>query len=189
MIDATQRAWAYLSRVVEPPCSELAALVTRVGPVEAAERVRRGQVDESLARRTEARRDIDRAAADLELLARRGGRLLTPGDEEWPVLAFAAFGGVEVAAKPQGAPPQVVIVLKDDGRSHLPSLVHVRIHTGVRLFDIGHSSRSKRRPQNFGVTALGHGDDFQRCRLVDHSKLEIFGRGGFRQTCGLWDWR
>ena len=33
------RAWAYLSRVVEPPCPELAALVARVGPVEAAERV------------------------------------------------------------------------------------------------------------------------------------------------------
>ncbi len=111
MIDATQRAWAYLSRVVEPPCTELAALVARVGPVEAAERVRRAQVDENLARRTEARREIDCAAADLELLARRGGRLLTPGDDEWPGLAFAAFGGVAVAAKPQGRPPQALWVL------------------------------------------------------------------------------
>jgi DNA processing protein len=111
MIDATQRAWAYLSRVVEPPCTELADLVARVGPVEAAERVRRGQVDENLATRTEARREIDCAAADLELLARRGGRLLTPGDDEWPGLAFAAFGGVAVAAKPQGRPPQALWVL------------------------------------------------------------------------------
>jgi DNA processing protein len=111
MIDASQRAWAYLSRVVEPPCTELAALVARVGPVEAAERVRRGQVDENLIRRTEARREIDCAAADLELLARRGGRLLTPGDDEWPGLAFAAFGGVAVAAKPQGRPPQALWVL------------------------------------------------------------------------------
>ncbi len=52
MTDTTQRAWAYLSRVVEPPCAELAALVARVGPVEAAERVRQGQVDDALARRT-----------------------------------------------------------------------------------------------------------------------------------------
>jgi DNA processing protein len=110
MTDLTLRAWAYLSRVVEPPCTELAALVDRVGPIEAAERVRRGQVDDVLARQTEARREIDRAAADLELLARRGGRLITP-DDEWPTLAFAAFGSITVAAKPQGRPPLVLWAL------------------------------------------------------------------------------
>jgi DNA processing protein len=111
MTDVTPRAWAYLSRVVEPPCTELAALVARVGPVEAAERVRRGKVDENVARRTEARREIDCAVRDLELLARRGGRLVTSGDDEWPALAFTAFGGAAVAAKPQGAPPLVLWVL------------------------------------------------------------------------------
>ena len=85
MTDATLRAWAYLSRVIEPPCAELGALVRRVGPVEAAERVRRGEVDDVVARRTEARREIDRSAADLEQLNRRGGRLITPADDEWPV--------------------------------------------------------------------------------------------------------
>jgi DNA processing protein len=109
MIDVTACAWAYLSRVAEPPCAELAALVSRVGPVEAAERVRRGDVNDALARRTEARRDIDRAAEDLELLARRGGRLIAPDDDEWPTLAFAGFGaGV---AKPQGLPPLVLWAL------------------------------------------------------------------------------
>ena len=39
MTDLTLRAWAYLSRVVEPPCAELAALVNGAGPIEAAERV------------------------------------------------------------------------------------------------------------------------------------------------------
>lgn len=115
MTDETQRAWAYLSRVVEPPCTELAALVGRVGPIEAAERVRRGQVDENLARSTKARREIDRAVEDLELLARRGGRLVTAGDDEWPALAFAAFGGAPVATKPQGAPPLVLWVLGPAG--------------------------------------------------------------------------
>ena len=108
MTDLTLRAWAYLSRVVEPPCVELAVLVDCVGPVEAAERVRRGQVDDDLAHHTEARREIDRATDDLELLARRGGRLITPDDDEWPMLAFAAFDGVAVAAKPQGRPPLVL---------------------------------------------------------------------------------
>jgi DNA processing protein len=111
MTDLTLRAWAYLSRVVEPPCGELAVLVDRVGPVEAAERVRRGQVDDNLAHHTEARREIDRATDDLELLARRGGRLITPDDDEWPMLAFAAFGSVALAAKPQGRSPLVLWAL------------------------------------------------------------------------------
>ena len=108
MSDLTLRAWAYLSRVVEPPCAELADLVNRVGPVEAAERARRGQVSDELARRTEARREIDSAADDLDCLARRGGRLITPEDDEWPTLAFAAFGSEAVAAKPSGRPPLVL---------------------------------------------------------------------------------
>ncbi|TDL01714.1 DNA-protecting protein DprA [Mycobacterium paragordonae] len=91
--EAILRAWAYLSRVAEPPCAELAALVNSVGPLEAAERVRRGLVDDELLRLTAARREIDQAAADLEVLRRRGGRLVTPDDDEWPVLAFAAFDG------------------------------------------------------------------------------------------------
>ncbi len=111
MSDSTLRAWAYLSRVAEPPCAELAALVHRVGPVEAAERVMRGLVDDALARHTHARREIDRAAADLELLARRGGRLITPNDDEYPVCAFAAFGGIAVADKPQAKPPLVLWAL------------------------------------------------------------------------------
>lgn len=108
MTDPALRAWAYLSRVVEPPCAELGALVDRVGPVEAAERVRRGQVDDILVRHTEARREIDRAADDLGVLAHRGGRLITPDDDEWPILALTAFGGDAVAAKPQGRPPLVL---------------------------------------------------------------------------------
>ncbi|HEU4362015.1 MAG TPA: DNA-processing protein DprA [Mycobacterium sp.] len=97
------RAWAYLSRVAEPPCRQLAELVGKVGPVGAADRIRRGQVDAELAGHTEARRDIDQAAEDLDCLARRGGRLITPDDDEWPVLAMAAFRGV--AAKPGCLPP------------------------------------------------------------------------------------
>ncbi len=99
-------AWAYLSRVVEPPCPQLAALVASVGPVEAADRVRRGLVNDELARHTEARLRIDRAAEDLELLAQRGGRLITPDTDEWPLLAFAAFAGD--GTKPRVGPPLVL---------------------------------------------------------------------------------
>ncbi len=107
--DPTLRAWAYLSRVAEPPCAALAAFVHRVGPVEAADRVRRGLVDEDVARCTEARREIDCAAADLELLAGRGGRLITPDGDEWPLLAFAAFGAAQT--RPRGGPPMVLWAL------------------------------------------------------------------------------
>jgi DNA processing protein len=106
-----QRAWAYLSRVVEPPCAELAALVQQVGPVDAAELVRRGRVDETLARHTGARREIDCAAQDLDLLARRGGRLITPDDDEWPMLALTGFSSVAAAGKQQGRPPMVLWAL------------------------------------------------------------------------------
>lgn len=99
------RAWAYLSRVAEPPCAELAALAQAVGPVEAAERVRRGLVSDTLLRHTEARRQIDRATADLEWLAARGGRLITPDCDEWPVLAFTAFTGAGSRAPSRSGAP------------------------------------------------------------------------------------
>ncbi len=69
MNDDTARAWAYLSRVAEPPCPDLAELVAAVGPVEAADRVARGKLEGRLADDTEARRRIDCAAQDLEILA------------------------------------------------------------------------------------------------------------------------
>jgi DNA processing protein len=104
-------AWAYLSRVAEAPCAELAELVGEVGPVDAAERIRRGEVSEALQRRTEARREVDTAAADLELLDRRGGRLVTRDDGEWPHLPFAAFGGAPIRDKDQGRPPLALWVV------------------------------------------------------------------------------
>ena len=99
------RAWAYLARVAEAPCADLAALVGAVGPQEAAERVRRGEVDAGLAAHTESRRDMDCATEDLEALHRRGGRLVTPDDDEWPTLEFAAFGGFPLRDKAQGRSP------------------------------------------------------------------------------------
>jgi DNA processing protein len=129
--DPVALGWAYLSRVAEPPCAELADLVARVGPVEAAERVRRGAVDDVVARHTEARREIDRAAADLALLARLGGRLITPDRNEWPLLAFTAFGNAEV--KSRGGPPMVLWALGprrlDDVARRAAAIVGTRAST------------------------------------------------------------
>lgn len=103
MADNILRAWAYLSRVTEPPCPGLVDLVARVGPEEAADRIRRADVDERLVQATAARREIDCGEQDLEIIARLGGRLITPSDEEWPVLGFAAFAGAR--EKAQAHPP------------------------------------------------------------------------------------
>lgn len=111
VIDQTRRAWAYLSRVAEPPCPGLAEFVARVGPVEAADRIRRGAVDAELGECTAARRDVDTAAKDLELLYKRNGRLLTPDDDEWPTLAFTSFSGKAIRGKPQGRAPLVLWVI------------------------------------------------------------------------------
>lgn len=108
MTDEISRAWAYLSRVAEPPCPELRALAMRVGPVEAAERVRTGHVDDVIARRVEARRQIDCAEKDLDVLERMGGRLITADDDEWPLLAFNSFYGVEDRLRPQAHAPMVL---------------------------------------------------------------------------------
>ncbi|WP_264076888.1 DNA-processing protein DprA [Mycolicibacterium houstonense] len=107
MTDEVRRAWAYLSRVAEPPCPELTALVVQLGPVEAAGRVKAGQVEHEVLRLVEARRELDCAAEDLEILDRLGGRLITPDDDEWPLLRFRAFRG-DVLKRPNGHPPLVL---------------------------------------------------------------------------------
>ncbi|ULE35938.1 DNA-processing protein DprA [Mycobacterium sp. IDR2000157661] len=99
MTDELRLAWAYLSRVAEPPSAELAALVTLVGAVEAADRVRRGRAGDAVWSDVEARREIDCAKADLETLDRLGGRLVSADDDEWPLLAFTAFRGVADRAR------------------------------------------------------------------------------------------
>ncbi|MGV0834863.1 DNA-processing protein DprA [Mycolicibacterium thermoresistibile] len=117
--DQEDRAWAYLARVAEPPCPALAALVDRVGPVEAAELIRRAEVNPRLAQYTQARRDWDCAATDLEVLSRLGGRLVTAHDPDWPVLAFTAFGGSAVSRRPDGHRPLVLWVVGEMGLSEV----------------------------------------------------------------------
>jgi DNA processing protein len=102
------RAWAYLSRVAEPPCPELAALVAEAGAVAAADCVKRGDVGEQLLDRTEARRDIDCAADDLAILARLGGRLIVPGTAEWPQASFTSFTGEGARNRPGAHAPLVL---------------------------------------------------------------------------------
>jgi len=96
------RARAYLSRVAEPPASALAAFVEAIGPVEAARRIRAGDVPDQVAAETAARRSVDRAGADLDAADAAGAWLLVPEDAAWPREAFAAC---TLCGLPALAPP------------------------------------------------------------------------------------
>ncbi|GAA1272960.1 DNA-processing protein DprA [Saccharothrix xinjiangensis] len=103
--DELRLARAYLSRVAEPPAPALAAFVTEVGPIEAAARVRAGDVPPAVDGQTSARRAEQWAERDLELVDQLGGRLLIPEDEEWPrwpfnALAIAAANGLRCGLEP-----------------------------------------------------------------------------------------
>lgn len=84
MSDDVLRARAYLLRVAEPPAPALAMFVDRLGPVEAAARVRAGEVPDPVRNETAARCGVDQAEAELEAAAGIGARLLVPEDPEWP---------------------------------------------------------------------------------------------------------
>lgn len=106
-------AYAYLGAVTERPTAQLWDLVDAVGPVEAQDRISRGQVSETLVSQSEARRDLVDGEQLLETAHGCGARLLVPGDPGWPGWAFAPLdrprgrrrdssGGVPTALRPLG---------------------------------------------------------------------------------------
>ncbi|WP_285645892.1 DNA-processing protein DprA [Lentzea sp. NBRC 102530] len=101
--DTVRLARAYLSRVAEPYPGALAAFVAKVGPVEAAARVRSGEISPTVASQTSARRAEERAEADLAAIAKLGGRLVVPEDEEWPRWPLLALENI--AARRCGGEP------------------------------------------------------------------------------------
>lgn len=114
-----RQAWAYLSAVAEPPCAPLQALVAEVGPEEAARAVRECDLPAVLSTRTAARRHLDTAAADLELVAGRGGRLVTPDDDEWPAWRTIGFAAAAAAGARDAVAP---IALWVRGGGHLADI-------------------------------------------------------------------
>ncbi|KAA0023223.1 DNA-processing protein DprA [Antrihabitans cavernicola] len=118
-VDPRRAAWAYLSQVVQGPCAPLNELVEAVGIEEAARAVRERDLPPVLQRRTEARRHIDTSTRDLELVARRGGRLVTPDDAEWPAWRMLGFAGIDVTRDKDGAAPLALWVLGEGSVTEL----------------------------------------------------------------------
>ncbi len=100
--EEVRRARAYLLRVAEPPAREVVRLVEQVGPVEAAERIRRGDVPTGVGDKVQARRGHDHVDADLAAGREAGARLLVPEDPDWPAWPF---GALVSADHPDLAPP------------------------------------------------------------------------------------
>ncbi|GAB2920451.1 DNA-processing protein DprA [Rhodococcus aerolatus] len=101
---ARREAWAWLAGVAEPPCAPLAERVAAEGPEAAVAALRDRPLPPVLERPTAARRGVDRAAAELELVAALGGRLVTPDDDEWPRDRFGALLGRRGAGRDLVAP-------------------------------------------------------------------------------------
>jgi DNA processing protein len=89
--DEVYRARAYLLAVAEPPAPGLSALIASCGPVEAAARVRAGELPARVGNETSARRDQDRVDDDFAAAEKVGGRLVVPEDDDWPVWQFHAL--------------------------------------------------------------------------------------------------
>lgn len=157
-------ARAYLSRVAEPPAPGLVALVAEVGPVEAAERVRKGAVRKAVADETRARRRADRAAADLRAATRVGARVLVPEDDDWPSWPFTAF---DVAADDQLSAP-VALWVRGGGRlaglvERAVAVVGARAATGYgqfvahdMAFSLGTAGFTVISGAAFGIDAAAH---------------------------------
>ncbi|WP_051180140.1 DNA-processing protein DprA [Nocardia concava] len=78
-------SWALLARTACGPSITLFELVGRLGAVEAAAALRSGAVPDPVLRaRVELSGGFEAAARDLDRIERRGGRLVTPDDDEWP---------------------------------------------------------------------------------------------------------
>ena len=79
-------AWAYLNRVIEGPSRHLNALLAEHDVEEIAAGIERREewIGPRLLAETASRADWKQPAEDIAAMARRGIRLITPDDPEWP---------------------------------------------------------------------------------------------------------
>lgn len=83
-VNEARLARAYLLAVAEPPAPAVSALIAQCGPIDAARRIRRGEVSNAVAKETSARSGHDVTEADLARAQEEGMRLIIPEDDEWP---------------------------------------------------------------------------------------------------------
>lgn len=110
--DARELAWAYLSRVVEPPCPSLVDFIATRDVVEAARLIARDQLppgQEKLRAAACARRECDFSRRDLATIAGLGGRLVTEDSPDWPAWRLLAFHQARARAEAAGLGEQTLV--------------------------------------------------------------------------------
>ena len=90
-VDDVRRARAFLLHAAEPPAAELALFVAQVGPVEAAHQIDAGKAPGPVLDECRGGDHWASADASLRTAAETGIRLITPEDDEWPAVHFAAL--------------------------------------------------------------------------------------------------
>lgn len=123
-LDTIRRARIYLARVAEPPAPALARFIAQQGPVDAAERVRAGDVPDDVAAETRGRhRSAQVYDADFGDPA-RGIHLVIPEDTgTWPTAALNALHHTgSDTDQPSGA-PLALWIRSDLGIAELPHLL------------------------------------------------------------------
>lgn len=109
-IDEVRTARAWLASAAEPAGAALWEFIEAEGPVEAARALKRGHgpgrpAMGSLLTAVDGQPPADRAAADLDEIARLDGRLVIPEDTEWPKTALAPLETATMAGVLNLAPP------------------------------------------------------------------------------------
>ncbi len=108
MCGINRLAWAYLSRVVEPPHRGITEWLRKGKSAEEIAygiKHRESWIGAALLDQTESRYKHDEAERDLERADKCGARLVTPDDEEWPgeqlhqAFRFAQLAGGEYVSK------------------------------------------------------------------------------------------
>jgi DNA processing protein len=112
--DPVRRARAYLLAVAEPPAPALTALIAARSPVEAAARVRAGQVPGAVLDETAARRAHERVDEHFAAAERVGARLVIPEDAEWPTHLAVLSPALALGAR--WAAPPVALWVRGPGR-------------------------------------------------------------------------
>jgi DNA processing protein len=95
-----RRARAWLTRAAEPGIVDFWRFIDALGPVDAVRRIRAGRVSDRIRALVGARAAQDESLADLRRAERCEARLVTPEDDEWPLLPLHSLV-LATAAEPE----------------------------------------------------------------------------------------
>ncbi|MBI3689074.1 MAG: DNA-protecting protein DprA [Actinobacteria bacterium] len=115
-LDDARRARVWLARTVEPGSAAVIEYVERLGPQEAAHRIRCGAAPDAIRSLAAARSAEDRVDRDLEIAHRHGIRTLFPEDPDWPAYPLLPMDVATARGVPDLAAP-LMLWLRGAGRT------------------------------------------------------------------------